>query len=108
MGCLVKIDVRKAAGKAKVTVCHKTGDTEQTEVAMLLCNISLLIGYPSFKKKKQAAQSLRAHDISLSTLQIKLVLFYHAQICLDLSSDHSSCCQYLLMIITSNTILTQR
>lgn len=91
-----------------MAVCHKTEGTEQTKVAMLLLNISLLIEYPSFQRKKiKAAKSLRAHNISLSTLQIKLALFYHAQISLDLRSDHSSCCQYLLMIITSNTILTQ-
>lgn len=91
-----------------MAVCHKTEGREQTKVATLLLSISFLFEYPPFqRKKKKAVKSLRAHNISLSTTEIKLVLFYHAQICLDLSSGHSSCCQYLLMIITSNTILAQ-
>lgn len=91
-----------------MAVCHKRKGREKTKVATLLLSISFLFEYSSFQgKKMKAVKSPRGRNISLSTTEIKLVLFYHAQICLDLSSGHSSCCQYLLMIITSNTILAQ-
>lgn len=91
-----------------MAVCHKRKGREKTKVATLLLSISFLFEYSSFQGKKiKAVKSPRGRNISLSTTEIKLVLFYHAQICLDLSSGHSSCCQYLLMIITSNTILAQ-
>jgi len=42
---------QKSSREAKVAICHKTEGAEQTEVAMLVLNISFLIEYPSFQRK---------------------------------------------------------